>query len=84
MVWVPADRTEVSKQRSKLTSADSCHPIEPFRASWEGSSHEQAGVTCTDCHFDPGAFGYISGKLYSVMKRKSYRQRLWDRAQWLV
>jgi nitrate/TMAO reductase-like tetraheme cytochrome c subunit len=53
---------------SQPSFCSSCHPIEPFRVSWEGSSHEQAGVSCTDCHFEPGAFGYMSGKLYSVMK----------------
>ncbi|MHB8870523.1 MAG: NapC/NirT family cytochrome c [Thermoleophilia bacterium] len=46
----------------------SCHPIEPFAESWEGSSHQAAGVSCTDCHFEPGVVGYIKGKTYSIIK----------------
>ena len=46
----------------------SCHSIEPYEASWEGSTHEAVGVTCIDCHFDTGALGYIEGKVYSFMK----------------
>lgn len=45
-----------------------CHAIAPFADSWHGSSHEKAGVTCIQCHFEPGAVGYVKGKIYSVLK----------------
>ncbi|MBU2602948.1 MAG: NapC/NirT family cytochrome c [Actinobacteria bacterium] len=53
---------------SKPAFCSSCHPIAPFAESWVGTSHEQAGVTCIECHFDPGVVGYIKGKTYSVIK----------------
>ena len=36
--------------------------------TWVDSSHAQQGVTCIDCHFEPGAVGYIKGKTYSMIK----------------
>lgn len=46
----------------------SCHTIEPYEVSWQGSTHEEADVTCIDCHFETGALGYIEGKVYSFIK----------------
>jgi NapC/NirT cytochrome c family, N-terminal region len=46
----------------------SCHGVKPFADSWVDSSHAQKGVTCIDCHFEPGALGYIKGKTYSMIK----------------
>ena len=31
----------------------SCHLMEPYYTAWHESTHK--GVTCTDCHFEPGA-----------------------------
>lgn len=46
----------------------SCHSVTPFENSWQTSSHKAAGVTCIDCHFEPGAVGYLKGKTYSFIK----------------
>jgi nitrate/TMAO reductase-like tetraheme cytochrome c subunit len=56
------------RETSKPSFCSSCHMIEPYRASWVGSSHETEGVGCVDCHFEPGAVGYIKGKTYSFIK----------------
>lgn len=53
---------------SQPSFCSSCHPIEPFRDTWEDSSHAAVDVTCVECHFDPGAVGYVRGKIYSVIK----------------
>ena len=57
----------------------SCHTITPFADAWKGSSHEQAGVSCIDCHFEPGAVGYIKGKTYSVIKLAQWAMGETDR-----
>ncbi|HZJ02933.1 MAG TPA: NapC/NirT family cytochrome c, partial [Thermoleophilia bacterium] len=59
---------------SSPSFCSSCHTIAPFAEAWVGSSHEQVGVGCIDCHFEPGAVGYIKGKTYSVIKL----------AQWVI
>jgi len=53
---------------SEPSFCSSCHPIEPFAETWEDSTHAKADVTCVECHFEPGAVGYVKGKIYSVMK----------------
>jgi len=53
---------------SSPSFCSSCHPIVPFRDTWEGSTHAAQGVTCVDCHFEPGAVGYVKGKVYSFIK----------------
>ncbi len=53
---------------SQPSFCSSCHPVEPFAQTWEGSTHAKADVTCVECHFEPGAVGYVKGKIYSVMK----------------
>jgi c(7)-type cytochrome triheme protein len=45
-----------------------CHPSEepgPFGevASWEKSNHAKAGVSCIDCHAQPGFAGYMRAKM---------------------
>jgi cytochrome c nitrite reductase small subunit len=59
---------------SSPSFCSSCHLIAPYAEAWIGTTHEQADVGCTDCHFEPGAVGYIKGKTYSVIKL----------SQWLV
>jgi nitrate/TMAO reductase-like tetraheme cytochrome c subunit len=59
---------------SSPSFCSSCHLIAPYADAWEGTTHEQADVSCIDCHFEPGAVGYIKGKTYSVIKL----------TQWLV
>ncbi|MCL5942773.1 MAG: NapC/NirT family cytochrome c [Actinobacteria bacterium] len=53
---------------SKPSFCSSCHAIAPYAKAWETSSHKEAGVTCIDCHFEPGAVGYLKGKVYSLIK----------------
>jgi cytochrome c nitrite reductase small subunit len=53
---------------SQPSFCSSCHPIVPFKTSWDHSSHEAAGVTCIQCHFEPGLVGYLKGKVYSAIK----------------
>ncbi len=40
----------------------SCHNMVPYVKSWESSSHGKAGVTCIDCHFEPGVIETLEGK----------------------
>ncbi len=45
-----------------------CHPAKGFGAlaevdSWEHSGHAEAGVSCLDCHGQPGVFGYMKAKM---------------------
>ncbi|MHB8870057.1 MAG: cytochrome c3 family protein [Thermoleophilia bacterium] len=56
------------RETSKPYFCSSCHIIEPFEVSWQSSTHAAAAVTCIDCHFDPGAVGYVKGKTYSFIK----------------
>jgi nitrate/TMAO reductase-like tetraheme cytochrome c subunit len=67
------------RETSKPAFCSSCHIIEPFRASWVGSSHQVAGVDCVDCHFEPGAVGYIKGKTYSFIKLTQFAAGATDR-----
>ena len=53
---------------SKPSFCSSCHIIQPYADSWKTSSHAGYGVTCVDCHFEPGAVGYVKGKIYSIIK----------------
>ena len=53
---------------SKPSFCASCHGIKPYEQAWVGSSHAKKGVTCIDCHFEPGAVGYLKGKTYSFIK----------------
>jgi hypothetical protein len=56
------------RETSKPYFCSSCHLIEPYKASWESSTHAAIGATCVDCHFEPGAVGYVKGKTYSFIK----------------
>ncbi|HZK48677.1 MAG TPA: cytochrome c3 family protein, partial [Thermoleophilia bacterium] len=56
------------RETSKPSFCSSCHMIEPYKASWDTSTHAAVGVGCVDCHFEPGAVGYTKGKLYSFIK----------------
>ena len=56
------------RETSKPSFCSSCHVIKPFTETWQASSHAAKGVTCTDCHFEPGAIGYTKGKFYSLLK----------------
>lgn len=45
-----------------------CHPAKGFGAlaevdSWEHSGHAEAGVSCLDCHGQPGVLGYVKAKM---------------------
>ncbi len=55
-------------ETSKPRFCSSCHLIEPFKITWDSSTHAAADVTCVECHFEPGAIGYIKGKTYSFIK----------------
>ncbi|MCZ7663555.1 MAG: NapC/NirT family cytochrome c [Thermoleophilia bacterium] len=56
------------RETSKSSFCSSCHLIQPYEVTWEDSTHKTYGVTCVDCHFDPGAVGYTKGKIYSFIK----------------
>lgn len=56
------------RETSKPSFCSSCHIIEPYAASWKTSDHAAKGVSCVDCHFEPGVVGYTKGKIYSFMK----------------
>jgi nitrate/TMAO reductase-like tetraheme cytochrome c subunit len=58
----------------------SCHIIEPYVEAWQKSyMGGKLGVTCIDCHFEPGVLGYVRGKIYSLMKLTEYGTRDFDR-----
>lgn len=67
------------RETSKPSFCSSCHLIEPFEASWETSSHAAQDVTCTECHFEPGAIGYTKGKIYSLIKLTQFAAGETDR-----
>lgn len=41
-----------------------CHYIEPYYQSWKTSSHHEVG--CLKCHYPPGAFNYVRGKVMGL------------------
>jgi nitrate/TMAO reductase-like tetraheme cytochrome c subunit len=43
-----------------------CHTMSPYYASWEVSPHGQAGVSCVDCHYEPGARSYVRNKIVGL------------------
>lgn len=58
----------------------SCHIITPFVDTWKTSyMGGQRGVTCVDCHFEPGVLGYARGKIYSLIKLTEYGSHTYDR-----
>jgi nitrate/TMAO reductase-like tetraheme cytochrome c subunit len=48
---------------SRSSFCDTCHEMEPYYASWQGSSHSAA--ECVDCHIPPGFVPYVETKVYS-------------------
>jgi predicted CXXCH cytochrome family protein len=48
----------------------SCHIMEPYYDSWAESSH--AHVSCTDCHFPPGAAEKARGKVLGLVQLAKY------------
>ncbi|MHB9150384.1 MAG: cytochrome c3 family protein, partial [Thermoleophilia bacterium] len=56
------------RETSTSSFCSSCHMIEPYKVSWDSSTHAAVGVGCVDCHFEPGAVGYTKGKIYSFIK----------------
>jgi len=47
-----------------------CHLMEPYYESWKHSSH--AGVTCVDCHFEPGLLATVEGKFKAIAMVAKY------------
>ncbi len=43
-----------------------CHTMNPYYDSWQISSHGQAGVSCVDCHYEPGAQSYVRNKIVGL------------------
>ncbi len=58
---------------------ESCHIIKPYVDTWKTSYMGKRGVTCIDCHFDPGVLGYFRGKVYSLIKLTEYAFRTYNR-----
>ncbi|MHC5056239.1 MAG: NapC/NirT family cytochrome c [Planctomycetota bacterium] len=50
----------------------SCHHITPYYESWQTSVHGKEHVACTDCHFKPGAWPYIKGKINGAVEVFKY------------
>jgi nitrate/TMAO reductase-like tetraheme cytochrome c subunit len=50
----------------------SCHNMVPYVKSWEDSSHAKAGVTCIDCHFEPGVLETLEGKFKASTQLAKY------------
>jgi len=57
----------------------SCHIIEPFYRSWQGTVHARQAVQCVDCHFRPGLSGRIQGETYAVLKLAQFAVGAYDR-----
>jgi c(7)-type cytochrome triheme protein len=57
-----------------------CHPkeagVDGEVATWEKSKHAKAGVSCLDCHAQPGFVGYMKAKISAIPD--IYRQFLGD------
>lgn len=57
-----------------------CHPKDAGMggevATWEKSKHAKAGVSCLDCHAQPGFFGYMKAKISALPD--VYREFLGD------
>lgn len=50
----------------------SCHNMVPYVKSWEDSSHGRAGVSCIDCHFEPGVLEKLEGKFKASTQLVKY------------
>ena len=48
---------------SRSSFCDTCHEMNVYYASWQGSVHSTA--QCRDCHIPPGTIAYIETKLFS-------------------
>ena len=57
----------------------SCHIITPYVDTWKTSYMGQKGVTCIDCHYEPGVLGYVRGKIYSFIKLSEYATHTYDK-----
>ncbi len=51
---------------SRPQFCNSCHIMEPYYRSWQVSSH--SNVSCTKCHFPPGAGEKVRGKLLGLVQ----------------
>lgn len=60
------------KKTNSPEFCSSCHIIQPYVQTWQNSYMGKQGVTCIDCHFEPGVLGYARGKIYSLMKLVEY------------
>ncbi len=58
----------------------SCHIMEPYYASWEGSSH--ADVSCIECHYEPGAVETGLGKFKALSQLAKYATRTEGTKPW--
>ncbi len=74
----------VTVQSLHFTSAPNfcrhCHPkesgVDGEVATWEKSKHAKAGVSCLDCHAQPGFVGYMKAKISALPD--VYREFLGD------
>jgi nitrate/TMAO reductase-like tetraheme cytochrome c subunit len=48
----------------------SCHIMEPYYDSWASSSHK--GVSCVDCHYEPGLLETFEGKFKALSQLAKY------------
>jgi nitrate/TMAO reductase-like tetraheme cytochrome c subunit len=50
--------------KSNTFCGTSCHEMEPYYRTWEGSGH--AEVDCVGCHIPPGLWNYAKTKLFGL------------------
>ena len=48
----------------------SCHIMQPYYDSWASSSH--AGVSCVECHYEPGLLETFEGKFKALSQLAKY------------
>ncbi|MFQ5887977.1 MAG: NapC/NirT family cytochrome c [Candidatus Hydrothermarchaeales archaeon] len=53
MIWMEEDER----------CGDLCHNHEEYYDMYQGTSHQQAGVMCKECHVKPGTTGWISSQI---------------------
>jgi len=58
------------KYSSRPDFCTNCHLMKPAVAAWASTPHK--GVTCLDCHADPGTVGYVKQKMRGLQELYIY------------
>ena len=59
---------------------NSCHIMEPYYESWQDSKH--AGVSCIECHYEPGTVETLEGKFKALSQLAKYVTRTQGTKPW--